>query len=350
MSELQLGLLAIGAGVIASVFLYNKWQEREYRRRSDAGLPRTREDVLLGAQDVPDWHPAATPGRVEPVLGSIEVGTADRVGADALGVVLSEQVDFVVPIETAEEISGGALLQAAAEFQQGSRFANWEGFDEGSQSWESLRADQKYSAMRAGLQLSDRRGAATAEEIAKFGAAVEKAAAAVGALATPPEAGAAAARAAELDRFCSDVDIRVAVHVVTDEALLPDRFREFAHAAGFEFDSEGGSLRRRGTGRILCTLANMKTSPRGTHGSSAPERGLTLEFDVPRSARGDFDQFRHLVERLARQMGGQIVDDNGQALGPAAFDAIRDQVNNLQESMEARGIDPAGALALRLFS
>jgi len=351
MSELQLGLLAIGAGVIASVFFYNKWQERQYRRKAESGLARSREDVLFGEHGARD-RASPVPDRVEPVLGSIEVVTPHRVAVDApaRGTILSEQVDFVVPIETAEEIPGGELLQAAAELQHGSRFVSWEGFDEASQSWEALRPDQKYSTMRAGLQLSDRRGATSAEEIAEFAAAVEKAAAAVGALATAPGAASAAARAVELDRFCSDVDIRVAVHVVTERAPLAEEVREFADAAGFELDSEDGSLRRRGSGKTLCTVGIKEASSGHTGRQGASAHGLTLEFDVPRSANEDFDQFRHLAERLARRIGGRIVDDNGQALGPASFDAIRDQISKLHRNMEERGIDPAGALALRLFS
>lgn len=348
MSELQVGLLGIGAGVIAAVFFYNKWQERQYRRRADSGLAPSREDVLLREGSPPD--------RVEPVLGSLDM---EPVGGDAPPSqasirVISEDVDLVVPIEPAEKISGGEALRVVAEsFRYGSRFAHWEGFDETTRSWEALRPDQDYSMVRAGLQLSDRRGAANVEEIAAFGAAVERTAAAFGALATVPEAGSSAARAAELDRFCSDVDIRVAVHVVTGQTPFPDeQMREFADIAGLEFDSESGSFRRRDRSRrILCTLERWESSlDRAGAPRAAAGPGLTLEFDVPRSADGDFDQFRHLAERLARRLGGRIVDDNGQALGPAAFDAIRDRVRNVHRNMEARGIDPAGGLALRLFS
>jgi hypothetical protein len=356
MSELQLGLLAIGAGVIASVFFYNKWQERQYRRKADSGLAPSREDVLLGEGGPRDRDPAGSPDRVEPLLGPLDTEPAEGVASAAhtSGPVLSEHVDLVVPIERAEEVSGGEALQAVAEtFQYRSRFARWEGFDETTQSWEALRPDQEYSMLRAGLQLSDRRGAASVEEIAAFGAAVERTATALGALANVPEAESAAARAAELDQFCSDVDIRVAVHLVTGQTPFPDdQMREFADTAGFEFDSENGSFRRHDrTGRILCTLERAEPSSDRTGGAGAAVApGLTLEFDVPRSANDDFDQFRYLAERLARRIGGRIVDDNGQALGSAAFDAIRDRIKNVHRNMEARGIDPAGGLALRLFS
>ena len=75
--------------------------------------------------------------------------------------------------------------------------------------------------MRAGLQLVDRRGPADEAEIAQFGAALEEAAAALAMLATVPDSAEALARARELDRFCGEVDIRIAVHVANENTPFP---------------------------------------------------------------------------------------------------------------------------------
>jgi hypothetical protein len=53
---------------------------------------------------------------------------------------------------------------------------------------------------------------------------------------------------------------------------------------------------------------------------------------------------------FARELKARIVDDNREPLGPAAFEAIGTQLQVVHGSMEARGIAPGGALALRLFS
>lgn len=354
MGELQLGLVAIGAGVVAAVFLYNKWQERQYRRKAEEGFAAGREDFLLREHGLGDQAATDPLQRLEPVLGAVGSALPEAVDALALEPALYERVDFIVPIEASEEISGAVALQAAAAaFEHNTRFVRWEGFDPSTQSWEALRADHSYALLRAGLQLVDRRGAASVDEIAEFGAAVEQGAAALGALAAAPEAARAAARAAELDRFCSEVDIRVAVHIVSDgAAFAEDQVRAFAVGAGFELDPADGKFRRRdGAGRVVCTLGGMAPAPPGAAGASASAAGgVTIEFDVPGSADEDFDRFRNLAEEFARRLGGRIVDDNQQLLGPAAFDAIRDKVRNVHRNMELRGIHPAGALALRLFS
>jgi len=66
--------------------------------------------------------------------------------------------------------------------------------------------------------------------------------------------------------------------------------------------------------------------------------------------RSRIEQFRDTARALAERLNARIADDNRQSLGPAAFDAIGARVQAVHRGMEARGIVPGGALALRLFS
>ncbi|XLM20384.1 hypothetical protein MKD33_18990, partial [Chromobacterium piscinae] len=50
MSELQIGVLILGGGVIALVFGFNMFQEWRFRRRTQQAFARAQDDVLL---DVP---------------------------------------------------------------------------------------------------------------------------------------------------------------------------------------------------------------------------------------------------------------------------------------------------------
>ena len=216
MGELQLGLLSIGVLVIVGVFFYNKWQERRYQREAEAAFASRHEDVLMrsgGEGPRAEWQGS---GRVEPMLAS--AGPAPEASKQTL----SEFVDFIVPIETSEEVPGASMLDAAgAALEHCPRSVHLEGFDEARSSWELIDPDRSYSKMRAGLQLVDRRGAADEEELALFGAAIEGAAASLDVLATVPDPGAALARAKDLDRFCGEIDIRIAVHLVNDRIPFP---------------------------------------------------------------------------------------------------------------------------------
>ena len=348
MGELHFGLLSIGVLVVVGVFFYNKWQERRYQREAEAAFASRHEDVLMrSAGD----SGAQRPDRVEPMLAPF-AATPDPGGASRQ--VLSEFVDFIVPIETPEDVSGASMLDAVgAALDRCPRSVHLEGFDEASATWELIDPARRYSKMRAGLQLVDRRGAADAEELAAFGAAIEETTAALGVLATVPEPGSALARAAELDRFCGEVDIRIAVHVVNDNNPFPAaRVAVTAEAAGFELDEPEGKFRRRDeAGRLICTLANFEPIPFKVESlETLSTRAVTLELDVPRASRGAFAQFRESAEALAKQLNGRIVDDNRQPVGSGAFEAIAAQLQAVHRRMESRGVAPGGALALRLFS
>ena len=75
MSELQVGLLGVGAVIVAAVFLYNKWQERRYRRQAEVGFASRHEDVLMRSGGGAGQGTLPTPSesdRIEPVLVAFE--------------------------------------------------------------------------------------------------------------------------------------------------------------------------------------------------------------------------------------------------------------------------------------
>ncbi|HKW39062.1 MAG TPA: cell division protein ZipA C-terminal FtsZ-binding domain-containing protein [Burkholderiales bacterium] len=350
MGELQLGLIAIGTFVVAGVFFYNKWQERRYRRQAEAAFGSRHEDILMraGGEGSP---PEGAPERIEPMLSS---PSAAPESARASRQVLAESVDFIVPMEAEDDIAGAAILDAAgAALDRCARSVHLEGFDEKLASWELIDPEHSYAKMRAGLQLVDRRGPADEDDLATFGAAVEEAAASLNILATMPDPAPALARAKELDQFCGKVDIRVAVHLVNDASPFPGaKLDAAAKGAGFELDEPDGTFRcRDDAGAVVCALANFEPIPFKVDSlETLSTRAVTLELDVPRAPRGAFARFREAADRLAKQLNARVVDDNRQPLGPGAFDAIGAQLQAVHKAMEARGIAPGGALALRLFS
>ena len=74
MSELQVGLLVVGAVVVTAVFLYNKWQERRYQREAEARFASHREDVLMRSGGGTGLGTPLTPGSEQfgPALVSFE--------------------------------------------------------------------------------------------------------------------------------------------------------------------------------------------------------------------------------------------------------------------------------------
>ena len=352
MSDLQLALLAAGVAGVAAVLAYNKWQELQYRRRAEAIFRAEREDVLLRAAVAEPAADRAEPFVPPPHAPAAETEPARSAAAPA---VLSETLDCIVTLESPEGLAGDAVLAAVDGVRHRcSKAVAWEGLDEEASRWQPLRADRGYSTLRAGLQLVDRRGAVTADELETFTSGVHDAAAGLGARAQLPDTRAALARAADLDRFSGDVDICIALNVVSAAAAFPGaRIRALAEAAGLALEPDGAFRRRDGSGRLLYELANLEPLAFDADSLKAlTTRGLALQLDVPRAPGGErtFVQFADFAQQLARALGANIVDDNRKALGAPAFDAIRTQLKGVYKAMESRGIEAGGALALRLFS
>lgn len=359
MSELQLGLLAIGAVVVVCVLAYNKWQELQYKRQAERDFGARHRDVLIepGEGEVAGERAgtaaARVPERIEPTLGSVPAGPT---GAVPPGTALSEDLDYIVEIEAGDDIRGQDLIDAAVGALAGfSKPVKLEGYDEVASSWEPLQHERRYPRARAGLQLVDRRGAAGAEDLTLFAASVQGAAAAVQALATPADRDEALKKAAELDRFCADVDIQIALHVIGAEgrAFPGTQIRALAEAAGLVLEQDGRFRRRDDPGRVIFELGNREPAPfQAESMGGLSTSGLTLALDVPRAPGGirAFEQFRDFARQLAQTLDGRIVDDNRAEIGPAAFDQIQNELAALHRAMEAKGIGAGSPLALRLFA
>ena len=358
MSDLQFGLLGIGAVVVIAVLAFNKWQEVRFRRESEGSLKSRHDDVLMGAAEesaAARRAPSTTAERIEPTFDGPESQADPAEPAISAEPSLAEWTDFIVTVEASEDIDGEALIDAAASSLAGwSKPVRLEGFNAADAKWELLQPGARYTLMRAGLQLVDRRGLASDTELAAFGAGVQQAAAAAGALATVPDRAEAMAQATELDNFCGQVDILIAMHVIAAATPFPGtKIRALAEANGLVLDDDGRFRRRDDEGRVLYEFANMDGTPFGAEAMrSMSVSGLTLELDVPRTPDPEraFQQFRDLARQLAQTLEGSVVDENRAPVLPAAFDLIRTQIQAVQRAMAARAIAPGTPSALRLFS
>lgn len=366
MSDLQVGLLAIGVVVVVAVLAYNKWQEVKYRRETEGSLKSQHGDVLMGDADPPATaqrapsvgvHTVAGGERIEPTFErpDADAGAAAHESSSGEATGLTETIDYVVTMEASDDVEGAALLQALGASLEGySKPAHLEGFDRDGARWAPLHAQGRYALMRAGLQLVDRQGVASDIELATFGAGVQQAATAVGALATVPDMGGALVHANELDKFCGEVDILIELRVAAAVAPFPGtKVRALAEANGLALEEDGRFRRRDEEGRVLFELANTDAAGFAAEAMrSLTVTGLTFELDVPRTPDPvrAFEQFRELVGQFAQTLEGSVVDENRAPVSPAAFDQIRTRIQTVQRAMAARSIEPGSAPALRLFS
>jgi len=348
MSDLQLGLLGIGALVVAGVLAYNKLQEARLKRQSEQAFGSRHDDVLLGDKAAAR-HSAGSSERIEPVLSE-----TPGAGIAASG-MLDAGIDFIAVLEMQRAASGEAVSTAIVDCSASlAKPAIWEGYNLQTASWEPLAAVGQYERLRAGLQLVDRKGAASEQDVADFSAMVQAVAGTLGGGCSLPDSAAALKRAQQLDSLCADVDVQIGLNLIAGATpVLGTKIRALAQANGLALEADGRFHRRDETGLELYALSNMEPPPFSADNMKAlSTRGLTLLFDVARVPGGisTFDRFVEFARALAEALSARIVDDNRRPLDAAGLGRIRAQLQALYDSMEQQGIPAGGPLALRLFS
>ena len=328
MSDLQLGLLVIGAAAVAGVLLYNRVQERSARRQGERAFGSQHSDVLLDAAQA----------KREPSLAP----AARRAAALPAEALPDPRLDYVIALAVHRPVAAAQVLETwiplERRFSQRALLAASDGT-----AWRRIAAGDTgtASALHASLQLVSRAGVASESDLIAFRSEVETLAAGLGATVSAPEMRQALEVARELDRFCAEADIQIAFHLVSGSgALVSEALHDATTGAGFEPAAPGRYALRDTEGRVLLDLAERDS------------RSVTLTLEVPRTAElgRTYESMVRCARQLGTALGAALVDDNGNALDDRALMAIAAQLETVRRAFHGRGFEPGGALALRLFS
>jgi len=352
MSDLQLGLAILGLFVIAGVVAFNWWQERQFRARAQHGLQQPPEDVLLRAEPATQT-PAATgaaSARIEPQL--------DRALAAPASASLDSPdpaLDYIAEIRAGEVMPASAISELTRALSQAGRPVVLAGYDYHAQTWVPVtEGDHWFTSLRLGLQLVDRSGPAGIEQVQAFQSLIRRHAEQINAITDLPDAEAAVARAAELNEFCSDVDVVVGINVIahTGQTFHGTQVRALAEAHGLKLRTDGVFIYPDEDGGTLFTLDNQEARPfRIEHIRHIATPGITFVLDVPRVRDGlrVFDRMVAMSRQFADSLDGLLADDNRKLLSDTGLDQIRIQLRGIYAAMEAKELPAGGRSALRLF-
>jgi hypothetical protein len=312
MTDLQIGLLALGVAAVAGVVVYNRVQERAVRREAERSFGSSHSDVLLdgGAE------------RREPVLGGAAAAAPVRGPAQASGLP-DGRVDYIMLLRIAVGIPAAAALESWRAIQQrfggrvllvGSDGAGWRPVGQGDFG--------SFTSLRAALQIVSRSGVVGDAELIEFRSEVETMASRIRAEVAAPEMKPALEAAHALDKLCAECDVQVAFHVVG-----PDLEAGLVDAAAGELGDGPFEVSRR-------------------------TDGLTLVLDVPRTTDvvRAYEAMTRAAKQAAAKLGAGVVDDRGQPLDERALAAIEAQLEPMRRQLADHGIEPGSPLAQRLFS
>ena len=279
MTELQMGLIGLGAAAVVAVLAYNKWQELRQRKLAEQLLSAGHADVLLddgepGAADpelfvdadVPSYLAESAPARgvapderIEPVFSVDPLADGARYEPVAVPDpdpepepepepvfepmpappvmapaparapdehkeiaepqhLLSPLIDYVAAFEAVEPTPAGQILDAQRDaLARVHKPVYWIGYNEYLREWETIIDDgqSEYRRLRVGLQLVDRRGPLSGSDLSIFHVAMQDLADQLTAIADLPARQAALDNAVKLDGFCASVDIQIGINVIS---------------------------------------------------------------------------------------------------------------------------------------
>ena len=364
MSELQIGLLALGALAVAGVLVFNKVQELRARRDGARHFGSTHVDLLLdddtpvrtgadaGADTVPVER-AATPadamtGRIEPTWKDEAAAAAPMLipgpepaspAGGAAAPVLDARIDFIAEMSVEDPLLGSHAMFEVEKFPPG-RNVDADGYNASAGCWEALDRNAVYEKLRVGIQISDRSGPLRPDELESFQKGVGAMATTLGARVAWPGEQSPLTRAAELDAFCAGVDVLIGINVVAAAPFADTKLRGLGEANGFTREDDGVFRRRDEEGGVLLVLRQ-----------ASPE-SLSLALDVPRVPReaAALGLMAQCAKRFAAGIDGKLVDDNGKPLNDAGISSIQASLAGIYGRMEAAGMPAGGVLARRVFS
>jgi len=360
MSELQLYLLAGGGVFIAAVIAYNVWQERRARGRAEAAFGERPADALFDAP--------MSGERREPTIGALPAGSggleetlppiARVVPPEELeapggpSAEISSRIDTVAVILADDPVMSEQLEPLLDVLRSQSTPVHVEGIVD--EQWHPVETSPRRSwrELRVGLQLASRGGPLGEDEIERFNRAIAAFAASVGAVSQREAPNAAAARARELDRFCADADIEVAVNVIGQfgATFAVSRVKSLALENSLS-ETEKGELVSFASDGTPEFVVRRFDDPQAK-ASAQYYTGVTFALDLPHvndPAEALADMVR-LAQVFAEQLGGQLVDDNRRPLSDTGLASIRRTLEKVVQDMEGHGIPAGGPLARRLFS
>jgi hypothetical protein len=348
MSELQISLIALGALIILAIVGFNWWQDRRARKRMQDSLPSVNDDALLRASDD---EPAE---RREPGLGSFgltqDVADDDQAQAPDVAAEPDSMIEAVIELHFSHPLSGRELAAHLRDgFDLGRRPVRVLLQAEDGMLSSQLGLDRSYTAMQLAVLLANRIGPISAIEWSQLWAKAQNLADKLEASVDGPEQNDVLARADTLDSTCATLDAQVTLTLVLHERRATADLVSSATAMGFV--DRANHLAWIGDHGLECFTLTRADGQALDAGMTHVDR-LTLLLDVPRSPANpvNFGRMMEVGQELARRVGGDLVDDQGNPLAPGADVTIDQQLQALCSQLDAAGLTPGSERARRVFA
>ncbi|MEK9867092.1 MAG: cell division protein ZipA C-terminal FtsZ-binding domain-containing protein [Betaproteobacteria bacterium] len=371
MSDLQIYLLGLGVTIILAVLIFNRFQERKYKNTLNKTAEADRTDPLLD-QLIEDASSSELTHTDRDVASGEEA--AQEVGYAQLTIDDSNELidfvedkllelDFIEPsISFYIEITAneGLCISSTGRLQEvlSAIPKRYQVLGSNRKQKDAViisNPDSVFDKLKIVIQLSDRNGALTKEQIDQIVADIYAESVPTGAIATQVDISLEAERAERLKAFGDEVDLLFGLTVERSRSVtMPGaEVKNLANSLGLRLTRAGSFIMKNKNGDVLFTMENRDSTPFiEADLDEASIAGITFLLDVPMVEDGikTFNKMAGVAKQFADAMNASICDDNSQIVNDSGLDVIRQQLLKLYERMQEEGIPPGALAARQLFT
>lgn len=363
----ELGLLALGLGLILGLLVNYLWAARKSRlhntqlaqSQAQASASPDLLDLPAGLVGGEDTQPLSHDPALEApgVLAGPAAANGHAQDTDRRKLPLDPLIDSIATIHLSHPVSGHVVLANMPPSRRvGNKPMALEALSVSTQQWEFPAASGQYSSIQFGIQLANRLGALNEVEFSEFATKVQLFADQVNGVAEFADMLEEVARARELDQFAGAHDAQLVMRIqARTVAWSPAFVHAKALALGFGPGQVPGRMvywadEQKAQVPILTLSWNLQAALSQDETVTISSVDLGLEFGHVAREHQPFAQMCALAKTMAQSVDGLIVDDGGHVLSEESFAHIAADLERLYDTLEMRGLQAGSPQARRLFS
>ena len=365
--DLQIALYLVGALIIFALILTNFLRGRRLKKQMMASLTQAVMQETLTSSGMKEPHfgqldsqeEKSTPQDASSTDGPhlVDAPSAEDQTQDNHYISrIDPNIDCVVALKFELLIKGAELLEKMAHWPSVPQYRiACEGLRELDEkfSWEQIELKHDYRELQVSMQLANRRGPVSKEDLAEFLGLAAQLASEVDAEIDLPPIQNVLSDAQDLDHFAVQCDIQLSFSVVPNMISWSTKEVETVLAKnGFLLSRDGLFFNYFSQNQLLFKAQipglNFLTDDLQTQRI----KSIIFALDVPLvpSECHAFTKMYKSSAAIASELDGRVLDDNGNVLEANSIDVIIAQLEPIYALMQERQILPGSATALRLFS
>lgn len=341
MSDLQIGLVTLGAVLILLVVVFNWWQDRRVRRKMQDKFPEAPADPLMAQLDAE---------RREPTVRIAETLAEKKTEAAVAAEEIDPSSEAVIDVQFPQPVEGEQLIELLraylrVETKPVRLFASTINGEHHAYP----NAGDSYVSMQLAVILANRQGPLTEIEWSRLWMAAQNLAQQLDGSVDGPDQAEVMERAQQLDQLCANLDAQVGISLQLREPIATNTVRQVVVSAGFmEYGKQLAWLASSGLPRFTL-LFNGKPA---LNLQSANVDRLDLLLDLPNSPKDEqaFSRMASVGRDLALRLDADLIDDQGQALTDHYDQDIDQQLYQLYEQLEQAGFKAGETRTQRVFA